>query len=126
MTFVKGQSGNPAGRPIGSRNKRTLQMEALLEEEGTEFVKNLLARARQGSDAAARLIIQRLVPVRRERPVPLALPRIESAQDVPVAIAEIAEAIGVGAITPREADDLVRLLDRITRTLQAAEAAAPG
>ena len=29
--FTPGQSGNPSGRPHGSRNKATLALEALLE-----------------------------------------------------------------------------------------------
>jgi len=31
MPFQPGQSGNPAGKPKGSRNKTTLAMEALLD-----------------------------------------------------------------------------------------------
>ena len=32
--FKPGQSGNPNGRPNGSRNKATLALEALLDDEG--------------------------------------------------------------------------------------------
>jgi hypothetical protein len=32
--FEKGQSGNPAGRAKGSRNKATIALQALLDEQG--------------------------------------------------------------------------------------------
>jgi hypothetical protein len=32
--FKKGQSGNPVGRPEGSRNKATVALQSLLDEEG--------------------------------------------------------------------------------------------
>jgi hypothetical protein len=32
MQFQPGQSGNPAGRPPGARNKKTLAMEEMLAE----------------------------------------------------------------------------------------------
>jgi len=42
MPFQKGQSGNPAGRPPGSRNKKTLVLEALLEGEAEGIARGLL------------------------------------------------------------------------------------
>ena len=55
MPFVKGQSGNPAGRPIGHRNRQTLALEALLEAEGPELLQKLLEQARGARPWAMRL-----------------------------------------------------------------------
>ena len=33
MPFQKGESGNPAGRPRGARNRATLLMESLLADD---------------------------------------------------------------------------------------------
>ena len=45
--FVKGQSGNPAGRPIGSKNKCT-QFRELLEDDLPALVSVLRDKALEG------------------------------------------------------------------------------
>src|ERR1700720_4975530 len=62
MTFQPGQSGNPAGRAAGSRNKKTLAAEAALFEHAQELVDDLVARARRGEPAAMRLALERVLP----------------------------------------------------------------
>lgn len=59
--FTKGQSGNPAGRPIGSKNKST-QFKELLEEDLPALVSVLRNKAMEGDMSAMRLVLERLVP----------------------------------------------------------------
>ena len=59
--FTKGQSGNPAGRPIGSKNKCT-QFRELLEDDLPELVSVLREKALEGDMNAMRLLLERLVP----------------------------------------------------------------
>lgn len=59
--FVKGQSGNPAGRPIGSKNKCT-QFRELLEDDLPALVSVLRDKALEGDMNAMRLLLERLVP----------------------------------------------------------------
>jgi hypothetical protein len=120
MPFVKGQSGNPAGRPPGAPNKATLALEAKLETRADEIVGLLVERALAGQMAAMRMCIERLLPRGRERPVPLELPTIRTGADVERAVAEITAAVGTGAVTPREGLDLIALVERSLRLVQAA------
>jgi hypothetical protein len=48
MTFEKGQSGNPAGRPPGSRNKATILAEAMFQGEAEGIIRMVLDKAREG------------------------------------------------------------------------------
>ena len=120
MPFVKGQSGNPAGRPPGARNKATLLFEAQLEARAEEIVGRLIKQALAGQMSALRMCVDRLLPRGRERPVPLELPTIRTAADVERAVAEITAAVGDGTVTPREGLDLMTLVERSLRLVQAA------
>ena len=48
MQFEKGQSGNPAGRRPGSKNKSTLMAQALFEGEAEELMRTAVSKAREG------------------------------------------------------------------------------
>src|SRR5947209_1419131 len=115
MSFVQGQSGNPPGRPPGSRNKAALLFEAMVEAEGPKLVETLLTKVKLGHPWAIRLLLARVLPVRRDRPVPIALPPITSPR---AACTEIARAAGAGEITPREAIELVRMIEAMLRVLE--------
>ena len=64
MTFVKGQSGNPAGRPVGAKSFTTKVKEALEKiAEGKEytyeeaFIKSILKKAIVDGDASTQRLI---------------------------------------------------------------------
>jgi hypothetical protein len=121
MTFKPGQSGNPAGRAVGSRNKKTLAAEARLFEHAQELVDNLVERAKNGEPAAMRLAMERILPAGRGRPLPIELPPVRSAADADAAAAVIMDALKQGALSAREAVDLINVvaaLSRLTGTIE--------
>lgn len=124
MPFQPGQSGNPAGRPRGSRNKKALALEGLLDGEAEAVMAKMIAMAKMGDDVAMRLCVERMMAPRRERPVPLALPRIESDADVRKAAADVMEALAEGEITPKEAEQLLRTIAGACVILQSSDLAA--
>src|ERR1700686_4992580 len=86
--FTKGVSGNPAGRPVGSRNAATEMAQALLDGEGAALMRKCIDDALGGDKSAMKLCLERLVP-RRGRAVRLELPPIESAADIAPALGAI-------------------------------------
>jgi hypothetical protein len=69
MLFQKGQSGNPAGRPRGSRNRATALFRDLLEDNAEAIVRKAISLAKTGDMSAVRVCMDRLAPARRKAPV---------------------------------------------------------
>ena len=67
--FQKGQSGNPAGRPPGSRNRATIMVQNLLEGAAENIAKRAAQLAEEGNVAAIRICMNRLSPVGQHNPV---------------------------------------------------------
>jgi hypothetical protein len=121
VPFKPGQSGNPAGRPKGSRNKTTLAVDALLDGEAEAITRKAIEKAKGGDMTAIRICLDRLTSPVKDRPVTFDLPEIKTADDASVASGAILQAVSNGEVTPGEAGDLVRLLDSFTNTLVATE-----
>jgi len=124
MPFVKDESGTPAGRPPGASSKAALPCMALIDAEGESLTRQVIARAHEGDAAALRLCLDRVLRHGSDRLVLFPLPRIESPKAAREAVGCLTAAIGTGELTPREATDLLRVVERGARALAAAEAAA--
>ena len=122
--FRKGQSGNPNGRPLGARNKTTLAVDALLDGEAEAITRKAVELAKAGDTVALRLCLDRLAPVRKDRPVTFALPRIETTADLPKASAALLEAVASGELTPSEAAELGKLVEAHVRAIEVTDMAA--
>ncbi len=116
--FEPGQSGNPSGRPKGARNKTTIAVEALLDNEAEALSRKLIELAKGGSMPALRLCFERLLPPRRDRGVAFDLPKIESAADAVAASGAVLESCAAGTLSPGEAGDVMRLIETHLRAIE--------
>ena len=119
--FKPGQSGNPKGRPKGSRHRVTLLAEQMVDGAAEDVVAKLISFAQQGDPASCKLLLDRILPVRKDRPTPFALPPIQSAKDLPTAMASITEAVAVGELTLSEAAEASRLIQNYARAIEVTE-----
>jgi hypothetical protein len=120
-SFAAGQSGNPAGRKPGSRDRRTQALEQFLDGEADALGRKAVELALAGDTVALRLCLDRILPVRKDRPILFALPKLETAADAKAAAAAIVQAVAEGDLTPSEAADMSKLLDNFTRVLEATD-----
>ena len=112
--------GNP-GRPKGARHRVTRHVEALMEGDADRVTRAIIEAAAGGDMQAARIVMDRLAPPRREATVAVDLPTIETAADLPGGVAAILQAVSAGDLTPSEASRLSGLLADAGRALETAE-----
>lgn len=122
--FKKGESGNPAGRPKGSKNRATLLALAAMEGELEHIVRAIIDAAKAGDMAAARLIVDKLIPQAKDRPVSINLPAIADVAGCAAAQASIAQAVAVGDLLPAEGQVLSALVENQRRALETTSIAA--
>ena len=122
--FQKGLSGNPSGRPKGSRNAATLAMEALLDGQAEALTQKAIDQALTGDISALRLCLDRIMPARKDRPVTFALPPINSAEDAAKVSSAVLGAVATGELTPADAGEISKLIDVWVKAFETAELSA--
>src|SRR5216683_6912388 len=106
--FQPGQSGNPAGKKPGTRNRATVLREALDEGEDIAAARIVIDKALAGDAVAARFVVDRLMPRPRGREIEIDLPDVASAGDLVKAYDATVQAMADGEITPDEALTVMR------------------
>jgi len=119
--FRKGVSGNPNGRPKGSRNNATLAAEALLAGEAEKLTRKCIDLALDGDPIALRLCMERIYPARKDRPVEFALPPINTARDAADVMSSVMNAVAAGQLTPADASELSKVVACTVKSFEAAE-----
>jgi len=112
--------GNP-GRPKGARHQTTRHVEALMEGDAEAITRAVIEAAKGGDLTAARLVLDRIAPARREPTVAVDLPAMTSAADLPEAVSAILAAVAAGDLSPTEAGRLSGVLADTARALEAHE-----
>ena len=105
--FRPGVSGNPRGRPVGSRNHATLAAAALLEGEAEAITRKAVELALAGDPVALRLCMERILPPMRERPRPAI--EADGPRD---ALAQLSQRVLAGEM---DADQGCRMLEFVDR-----------
>ena len=116
-----GASGNPAGKPPGARHAALVALDAIGAEAGTEIMAAVVAAAKNGDVRAADILLARLWPTRRGRPVLVDLPPMSSAADLPAAVGAIAEAVARADLTPEEGQSIAAVLELQRRAFETAD-----
>lgn len=120
--FEPGHPGGP-GRPAGSRNKATLLLDQLAEGDAQAVLEKQLELAKGGDQRAAEIVLSRVWPVRKGRPVTLAIPPIKTAADIVAALGAVANAMAAGEVTPDEAASVASVLEVKRRSIETADLA---
>ena len=116
--FPKGQSGNPSGRPQGSRNKATLALETLMDGQAETITQKAIDLALQGDTTALRLCLERICPPRKSRPVNITLPEVKTAECVAEAQAAVVQAVADGELTPEEGSTITGILEARRKAIE--------
>ena len=112
--FAKGVSGNPAGRPQGSRNRSTALRDLISDDQSEAILNTMIKAAMDGNLTAARYLLDRVAPASHSQSIMIDLPPIETVEAGAKAIDATLKAVGQGDITLNEAKEIIELIkDRI-------------
>ena len=119
--FKLGQSGNPKGKPRRAKNHATKLAEKLIDNQCEALFQKAFEMTLNGDMQALKLLIERLIPARKDRPVKLDLPKIQSAQDIINVMGLIVENVGKGELEPEQAKALATILEINRKSIETAE-----
>ncbi len=93
----------------------------LMDDDAEAVVKAVLTAAKGGDMTACRIVLDRIAPPPRGRPIRFDVPPIATAEDAAAALHSILAAAGAGQITPDEAATVAGLIETRRRTIETAD-----
>ena len=83
-----------------------------------EIINAVVKAAKAGDSTAMRLCVERLVPLRKGRPVVFDLPPVKTAADIAGAVGELSRATAAGELTTDEASAAASVIETHCRAIE--------
>jgi Family of unknown function (DUF5681) len=114
--FAPGQSGNPAGRPRGSRNRATLLAQALSDDTAEKLIRKAQEMALAGDRSMITLLLKPIL--RWERPLTFELPDVRTAADAAKVTQMLLDQVAAGEISLGEAERVMSMVQVHLKALE--------
>ena len=123
MNQMRGRPFEPGnkmgrGRPKGSRNKRTAQAQAILDQYSEPILKKCIAKALEGNLRALGLCMERILPSPRELGVRIRIPKLAQSKDIDLAFQWVFDEIANGKISPSQGEKLLAILQKLRANIE--------
>jgi len=115
VTFKKGKSGNPKGRPKGIKDRRVVHRE-FLESHAKDLMQKAVDLALEGDGTALRLCLERVVPAIKSRDEPVDIGGLEGS--LTEQATQIMAAMASGELSPEEARSMLQALSSVARVTE--------
>lgn len=116
MTFRKGQSGNPKGRPRGIVSQAKLR--AAIEKDIPDILDVLTEQAKAGDVGACKLLLDRVLPALKPQDTPVCLPL---GDDLAASGRAVLAAVGAGEATPEQGAKILQGFGALARVIETDE-----
>jgi hypothetical protein len=118
--FAKGNPGGP-GRPRGVVRSAASALDQIAVDASVELIKVAIDLARSGDREALKMVMARVWPLRRGRPLDIDVPAVAKVADLSTAATAVADAVLQGELTPREGQEVSSLFQMHCRVLDTNE-----
>ena len=116
--FRPGQSGNPNGKPRGTRNAALAALDRIGQEGAEDMLRKLVEKAKGGDLKAAEIVLRRVWPEPKGRTLGLDLPPMECPADLVKALGAVSRAVAAGQLTPDEGGAVAGVLELQRRAIE--------
>jgi hypothetical protein len=115
--FAKGNPGGP-GRPRGAVQGAASALDQVAVEASAELIKVAIELARTGDREMLKMVMARVWPQRRGRPLDIDGPAVDAMPDMAAAATRIAHLVMQGELSPQEGREVSALLEMQRRMIE--------
>jgi len=92
-----------------------------MRDDAKEIVQAVVTAAKAGDMVAAKIVLDRISPARKGRPIHFELPEARTAEDISAALAAVVGAMANGKLTPDEAAMVASVLEVRRKSIETVE-----